>query len=117
MWYAALICQSNIRHIYYIIRIFGKYIGANTESVDLLPSASSGTEWIRDLPTDEGRESDQIYEFDGATNSVIVPEDVFDHNLTSKFSISFWMKHEPPLDQSNKHIKEHIICNADDHST
>ncbi|KAI2796804.1 Calsyntenin-2 [Blomia tropicalis] len=92
-----------------------KLCGANTESVDLLPSASSGTEWIRDLPTDEGRESDQIYEFDGATNSVIVPEDVFDHNLTSKFSISFWMKHEPPLDQSNKHIKEHIICNADDH--
>lgn len=91
--------------------------GASTESIDLLPSSNSGAEWIRDLPTDEGRESDQIYEFDGASNSVLVPEDVFDHNLTSKFSVSFWMKHEPPLDQSNKHIKEHIICNADDHST
>ncbi|KAH9409789.1 Calsyntenin-2 [Tyrophagus putrescentiae] len=92
-----------------------KLCGASTESIDLLPSSNSGAEWIRDLPTDEGRESDQIYEFDGASNSVLVPEDVFDHNLTSKFSVSFWMKHEPPLDQSNKHIKEHIICNADDH--
>lgn len=92
------------------------YIGANSESVDLLPSPTTGADWIRDLPTDEGRESDQIYEFDGANNAVIVPETVFDHNLTSRFTISFWMKHEPPLDQSNKHIKEHIICNADDHS-
>ena len=91
-------------------------LGANSESIDLLPSPTSGADWIRDLPTDEGRESDQIYEFDGASNSVLVPEEVFDHNLTSQFTISFWMKHEPPLDQSNKHIKEHIICNADDHS-
>ncbi|XP_046910255.2 calsyntenin 1 [Dermatophagoides farinae] len=92
-----------------------KLCGANVESIDLLPSPTTGSEWIRDLPTDEGRESDQIYEFDGTNNAVIVPENVFDHNLTSKFTISFWMKHEPPLDQSNKHIKEHIICNADDH--
>ncbi|OTF77881.1 calsyntenin-1-like protein, partial [Euroglyphus maynei] len=92
-----------------------KLCGATVESIDLLPSSTTGSEWIRDLPTDEGRESDQIYEFDGANNAVIVPENVFDHNLTSKFTISFWMKHEPPLDQSNKHIKEHIICNADDH--
>lgn len=92
------------------------HAGANSESIDLLPSSSSGAEWIRELPTDEGREGDQIYEFDGASNSVIVPEEVFDHNLTSLFTVSFWMKHEPPLDQSNKHIKEHIICNADDHS-
>lgn len=25
------------------------------------------------------------------------------------------MKHEPPADHANKHIKEHILCNADDH--
>lgn len=83
----------------------------------MLPSyTATGSEWIRDLNTDEGRESDQIYEFDGTSNGVIVPREVFDHNLTNTFSVSFWMKHEPPVDQSNKHIKEHILCNADDHS-
>lgn len=91
-------------------------LGASAESVDLLPSPSTGAEWTRDLPTDDGRESDQIYEFDGATNAVVIPEATLSHNLSSKFTISFWMKHEPPLDQTNKHIKEHIICNADDHS-
>ncbi|KAF7491891.1 Calsyntenin-1 [Sarcoptes scabiei] len=100
----------------YSIESQRKLCGAQVESIDLLPTFSaSGSEWIRDLPTDEGKESDQIYEFDGASNAVIVPETIFDHNLTNKFTISFWMKHEPPLDQSNKHIKEHIICNADDH--
>ncbi len=91
-------------------------LGASAESVDLLPSPSTGAEWTRELPTDDGRESDQIYEFDGATNAVVIPEATLNHNLTNKFTISFWMKHEPPLDQTNKHIKEHIICNADDHS-
>ncbi|XP_054164903.1 calsyntenin-1-like isoform X2 [Oppia nitens] len=92
-----------------------KLCGASAESVDLLPSPSTGAEWTRDLPTDDGRESDQIYEFDGATNAVVIPEATLNHNLTNKFTVSFWMKHEPPLDQNNKHIKEHIICNADDH--
>jgi len=81
-----------------------------------LPSPGIGAEWTRDLPTDEGHESDQIYEFDGATNAVVVPEATLNHNLTNKFTISFWMKHEPPADRNNKHIKEHIVCNADDHS-
>lgn len=94
--------------------------------MDLLPTPGLGSEWTRDLPTDEGRESDQIYEFDGNTNAVVVPESTLNHNLSSKFTISFWMKHEPPGNEfgdsrsgsgSNaKHIKEHILCNADDHS-
>jgi len=95
-----------------------KLCGASAESVDLLPSPGVGSEWIRDLPTDEGRESDQIYEFDGSTNAVVVPSSILNHNLTNKFSISFWMKHEPPAESlhgNNKHLKEHIICNSDDH--
>ncbi|XP_074603874.1 calsyntenin 1 isoform X2 [Brevipalpus obovatus] len=92
-----------------------KLCGANVTTTDLLPSPGLGTEWTRDLPTDEGHESDQIFEFDGSTSAVAIPESVLDHNLTDKFAISFWMKHEPPLDHTNKHIKEHILCNADDH--
>lgn len=102
--------------------------GASTESVDLLPTpGSSSLDWTRDLPRDSGAESDQIYEFDGSTNAVVIPESTLSHNLSNKFTISFWMKHESPLtakgnegqgssDGNNKHLKEHILCNADDHS-
>lgn len=93
-----------------------RYIGASSESVDLLPSPSTGAEWTRDLPTDDGQESDQVYEFDGATNAVVIPESTLSHNLTNKFTAAFWMKHDLPADHANKHLKEHIICNADDHS-
>lgn len=99
----------------YSIESQRKLCGANVASVDLLPSPGIGAEWTRYLPTDEGHESDKIFEFDGASVAAMIPETVLDHNLTNKFSISFWMKHEPPADHTNKHIKEHIICNADDH--
>ncbi|XP_053200964.1 calsyntenin-1-like isoform X2 [Panonychus citri] len=99
----------------YSIESQRKLCGSNVASVDLLPSPGIGAEWTRYLPTDEGHESDQIFEFDGASVAAMVPDSVVDHNLTNKFSISFWMKHEPPADHTNKHIKEHIICNADDH--
>jgi len=92
-----------------------KLCGASAESIDLLPSPNTGAEWIRDLHTDDGHESDQIYEFDGASNAVVIPETTLNHNLSNVFTVSFWMKHEPPVDHTNKHIKEHIICNADDH--
>ncbi|KAI1285358.1 Calsyntenin-1 [Halotydeus destructor] len=92
-----------------------KLCGASSESIDLLPSPGIGAEWTRDLPTDDGHESDQMFEFDGSSNAVVIPESTLEHNLTTKFSISFWMKHEAPADRTNKHIKEHILCNADDH--
>ncbi|KAK8771654.1 hypothetical protein V5799_025100, partial [Amblyomma americanum] len=38
-----------------------KLSGASSDSVDLLPSPGVGAEWTQCLPTDEGRESDQIY--------------------------------------------------------
>jgi hypothetical protein len=40
---------------------------------------------------------------------------VLDHNLASLFTIATWMKHKQHPDQ-DKHVKEHIICSADDHS-
>ncbi|XP_076359160.1 calsyntenin-1-like [Tachypleus tridentatus] len=89
---------------------------ASTESVDLLPTPELGVSWTRNIPTDDGHESDQIYQFDGAT-SVVVPETVLNHNLTNNFTVAFWMKHEryPEPNHASHHMKEHIICNADDH--
>ncbi|XP_023227601.1 calsyntenin-1-like isoform X2 [Centruroides sculpturatus] len=92
-----------------------KLCGASSDSIDLLPSPGIGAEWTRELPTDEGHESDQIYEFDGVTNAVVIPESTLNHNLTNNFTVAFWMKHEPLPDHNNSHMKEHIICNADDH--
>lgn len=85
------------------------------DSVDLLPSPGIGSEWTKSLPTDEGRESDQIFEFDGTSSAVAIPSDVLDHSLASVFTIATWMKHKQHPDQ-DKHVKEHIICSADDHS-
>ena len=36
------------------------------------------------------------------------------HNLTQNFTIAVWLKHEHHAGQ-DKHVKEHILCNADDH--
>lgn len=89
--------------------------GASTESVDLLPSPGLGTEWTKSLPTDEGHESDPMFEFDGSSTAVIVPDSLVSHSPGDNFTIATWMKHaaHPELD---RHTKEHIICNADDHS-
>lgn len=36
--------------------------------------------------------------------------------LSQNLSISFWMQHSPPTDHlHDKHIKEHVLCLADDH--
>lgn len=64
---------------------------------------------------DEGHESDQMYEFDGSSTAVAIPNDVLDHGLSSAFTISTWMKHKP-MSHQDKHVKEHILCSADDHS-
>lgn len=98
----------------YSVQSQRKLCGASMESIDLLPSPGIGSEWTKSLPTDEGRESDQIFEFDGASSAVAIPPDVLDHNLASTFTIATWMKHKQHPDQ-DKHVKEHIICSADDH--
>ncbi|KAL1478216.1 hypothetical protein MTO96_016403 [Rhipicephalus appendiculatus] len=92
-----------------------KLCGASSDSVDLLPSPGVGAEWTQGLPTDEGRESDQIYEFDGATNAVVIPESTVSHNLTNVFTVGFWMRHRAPTSHNASHLKEHVLCNSDDH--
>ncbi|XP_063219029.1 calsyntenin-1 [Bacillus rossius redtenbacheri] len=98
----------------YSVQSQRKLCSASMDSVDLLPSPGIGSEWTRSLPTDEGRESDQIFEFDGASSAVAIPPDVLDHNLASTFTIATWMKHKQNPEQ-DKHVKEHILCSADDH--
>ncbi|KAI4454344.1 calsyntenin [Holotrichia oblita] len=91
-----------------------KLCGASPSAIDLLPSPGLGAEWTKPLISDEGHESDQMFEFDGASTAVTVPMSVLDHNLASSFTIATWMRHAMHPEQ-DKHIKEHILCSADDH--
>lgn len=74
-----------------------------------------GTGWTKNLPTDDGKESDQIFFFDGKTNAVEVPKASFNHTLHKHFTISTWMKHtfSEDTEAKKKAQKEHILCNSD----
>uniref|UniRef100_A0A8D9AP55 Calsyntenin-1 n=1 Tax=Cacopsylla melanoneura TaxID=428564 RepID=A0A8D9AP55_9HEMI len=99
----------------YSVQSQRKICGASSESIDLLPTPGlPGAEWTKKLATDEGHESDQMFEFDGVSSAVAIPNDVLDHGLSPQFTISTWMKHKP-IPHQDKHIKEHILCSADDH--
>ena len=74
-----------------------------------------GAEWTKPLISDEGHESDQMFEFDGSSTAVSIPNSVLDHNLPSTFTIATWMRHGQHNGQ-DKRVKEHILCSADDHS-
>ncbi|XP_022090488.1 calsyntenin-1-like isoform X2 [Acanthaster planci] len=86
-----------------------KLCGSAAGSYDLLPSPSLGQKWTEDLLTDEGHDSEQIYEFDGEESAVIIPEKYAPSNLTYRFSISYWMKHG----ETEGLNKEHILCSSD----
>ncbi|XP_052856467.1 calsyntenin-1 isoform X1 [Drosophila gunungcola] len=77
---------------------------------DLLPH---GAEWTKELSYDEG--SEPIFHFDGSTG-VVVPNTVIDHYdfSTRAFSILTMFRHSSQ-GVANKHVKEHIVCSADDH--
>ncbi|XP_034670362.1 calsyntenin-1 isoform X1 [Drosophila subobscura] len=77
---------------------------------DLLPQDA---EWTKDLNYDEGAEP--IYHFDGSAG-VVVPDAIVDHYDFSmrSFSILTIFRHSSQS-STNKHVKEHILCNADDH--
>ncbi|XP_016992343.2 calsyntenin-1 [Drosophila takahashii] len=77
---------------------------------DLLPH---GAEWTKELSYDEGVEP--IFHFDGSTG-VVVPDTVVDHYdfSTRAFSILTMFRHNSQ-GVTNKHVKEHIVCSADDH--
>ncbi|EDV90953.1 GH24001 [Drosophila grimshawi] len=84
---------------------------ASSKLKDLLPR---GAEWTKELSFDEGPEP--IFHFDGNAG-VVLPDSLIgrhDFSLHS-FSIVSVFRHasqSPPL---NKHVKEHILCSADDH--
>ena len=93
--------------------------GASTGSVDLLPNpASSKPYGVTKLSKDDGKESDQVYSFDGKTNVVEVAPTTFNHSLGAHFTLSLWMKHEPSGQEAQKKHgrKEQILCNADGES-
>ncbi|XP_046743410.1 calsyntenin-1 [Diprion similis] len=98
----------------YGVRSQRKLCGAARDSVDLLPTPGPSTPWTSSLSRDEGREADEIFEFDGASSAAIVPNEVLDHALAQKFSVGVWVKHRPRPRQ-DPHVKEHILCAADDH--
>ncbi|KAH8384935.1 hypothetical protein KR200_008804 [Drosophila serrata] len=80
---------------------------------DLLPR---NAEWTKVLNYDEGVEP--IFHFDGSTG-VVIPDTVIDHYdfSTHPFSILTVFRHHNIQGSSseNKHVKEHILCSADDH--
>ncbi|XP_026846792.1 calsyntenin-1 isoform X1 [Drosophila persimilis] len=77
---------------------------------DLLPQDS---EWTKDLNYDEGAEP--VFHFDGSVG-VVVPDAVVDHYdfSTRSFSILSIFRHSSQS-STNKHVKEHLLCSADDH--
>jgi len=87
---------------------------ADQRAVDLLPSPSADSQWTRPLPRDHGRESDEVFQFDGSTTAVAVPPSVMTPELGNTFTISVWLRHADHPNQ-DKHVKEHVLCNADDH--
>uniref|UniRef100_A0A667WFV5 Calsyntenin-1 n=1 Tax=Myripristis murdjan TaxID=586833 RepID=A0A667WFV5_9TELE len=84
-----------------------KLCGASTGTVELLPAPSSSANWTVGLPTDNGHDSDQVFEFNG-TQAIKVPEGVVSTTLKEPFTISVWMRHGP-----GAHEKETILCNSD----
>lgn len=87
--------------------MFWLYSGASSGTVELLPSPSSATNWTAGLPTDNGHDSDQVFEFNG-TQAVKVPEGMVSTSLKEPFTISVWMRHGP-----GSREKETILCNSD----
>ncbi|XP_020785142.1 calsyntenin-1 [Boleophthalmus pectinirostris] len=84
-----------------------KLCGATSGTVELLPAPSSSANWTVGLPTDNGHDSDQVFEFNG-TQAIKVPEGLVSTSLKDPFTISVWMRHGP-----GAHEKETILCNSD----
>lgn len=84
-----------------------KLCGASSGTVELLPGPSSSANWTVGLPTDNGHDSDQVFEFNG-TQAIKVPDGLVSTSLKEPFTISVWMRHG-----SGAHEKETILCNSD----
>ncbi|KAL8198343.1 UNVERIFIED_CONTAM: Calsyntenin-1 [Gekko kuhli] len=81
--------------------------GASSGTAELLPPPSNTANWTAGLPTDNGHDSDQVFEFNG-TQAVKVPDSVVTVNMKEPFVISVWMRHGP-----GSREKETILCNSD----
>ncbi|NXM84303.1 CSTN1 protein, partial [Oenanthe oenanthe] len=81
--------------------------GAASGTAELLPPPSSAANWTVGLPTDNGHDSDQVFEFNG-TQAVKVPDGLVTVSLKEPFMISVWMRHGPGTKE-----KETILCNSD----
>ncbi|KAM4652050.1 calsyntenin-1 [Discoglossus pictus] len=81
--------------------------GVSSNTAELLPTPSSTTNWTIGLPTDNGHDSDQVFEFNG-TQAVKIPEGIVTADLKEPFVISVWMRHGPGSQE-----KETILCNSD----
>ncbi|KAM9256486.1 LOW QUALITY PROTEIN: calsyntenin-1 [Cariama cristata] len=81
--------------------------GAASGTAELLPPPSSAANWTIGLPTDNGHDSDQVFEFNG-TQAVKIPDGVVTVNLKEPFMISVWMRHGAGTKE-----KETILCNSD----
>ncbi|XP_045155140.1 calsyntenin-1 [Echinops telfairi] len=74
---------------------------------ELLPSPSSALNWTAGLPTDNGHDSDQVFEFNG-TQAVRIPDGIVAVHPREPFTISVWMRHGP-----FSRTKETILCSSD----
>lgn len=83
------------------------FSGAASGTAELLPSPSSSLNWTVGLPTDNGHDSDQVFEFNG-TQAVRIPDGVVSVNPKEPFTVSVWMRHGP-----FGRRKETILCSSD----
>ncbi|KAM7098450.1 calsyntenin-1 isoform 3-T3 [Molossus nigricans] len=81
--------------------------GAASGTAELLPSPNGSLNWTVGLPTDNGHDSDQVFEFNG-TQAVRIPDGVVSVNPKEPFAISVWMRHGPLGKR-----KETILCSSD----
>ena len=81
--------------------------GASSGAVELLPAPSSSANWTVGLPTDNGHDSDQVFEFNG-TQAIKVPDGMVSTTLKEPFTISVWMRHGPGAQE-----KETVLCSSD----
>ncbi|KAE8591485.1 hypothetical protein XENTR_v10018464 [Xenopus tropicalis] len=81
-----------------------KLCGSSSDVVELLPSPSMTTNWTLGLPTDNGHESDQVFEFNG-TQAVKIPDEFVTLNFDEPFVISVWMRHG-----TGGKEKESVLC-------
>lgn len=84
--------------------------GVASGTVDLLPSPSSSTNWTVGLPTDNGHDSDEVFEFNG-TQAVKIPDGILTTSSEEPLTISVWMRHGPGAGIQGE--KETILCNSD----